>query len=194
AKSYKESKYEHVLRGKKPQVKYTTDKSRKITGKETIQEGKAGAELYLTMEIEHQKEREKDAEHHPLSIRELAEDIVQMDEGRGNIDYTIIPEYIDTVQLVVQDPNNGDILAMVGKQINEDGDIVDYDYGTLTATYVPGSSIKGATVATGYQQDVFEVGEVVIDEPLYISSDQPRASFFNTDSRVPVDDQRALMV
>ena len=193
-KSYLEFQYEDVLRGKKPQVKYTTDKSGKITGEETIQEGKAGDDLYLTIDIELQKELEKVAEHHLLAIRKLAEDIVQMDEGRGNIDYTIIPEYIDTVQLVVQDPNNGDILAMVGKQINEDGDIVDYDYGTLTATYVPGSSIKGATVATGYQQDVFEVGEVVIDEPLYISSDQPRASFFNTDSRVPVDDQRALMV
>lgn len=193
-KSYLEFQYEDVLRGTKPQVKYTTDKSGRIIGEETIEEGQAGDDLYLTIDIELQKELEEIAEHHLTGIRDLAEEIVEMDETRGDLDYTIIPEYIDTVQLVVQDPNNGDVLAMVGKHINEDGEIVDYDYGTLTATYVPGSSIKGATVATGYQHDIFDVGEVVIDEPLYISSDQPRASFFNPDGREPVDDQRALMV
>lgn len=193
-KSYLEFQYEDVLRGKKPQVKYTTDKSGRVTGEETIKEGKAGDDLYLTIDIELQLELEKIAEHHLTGIRELAEEIVAMDENSGDIDYTIIPEYIDTVQLVVQDPNNGDILAMVGKHINEDGDIVDYDYGTLTATYVPGSSVKGATVATGYQEDVLEVGETLIDEPMTFSGTDTVSSFFNRNDQVPVDDQRALMV
>lgn len=96
--------------------------------------------------------------------------------------------------LVVQDPNNGDVLAMVGKQINEDGEIVDYHYGTLTSTFVPGSSIKGATVVTGYQEDVLEAGEVMLDEPLRFSGDNPRTSFFNRNSQIPIDDQEALMV
>ncbi|CAM4173834.1 penicillin-binding protein 2 [Jeotgalicoccus halotolerans] len=193
-KSYLEFQYEDVLRGKKPQVKYTTDKSGRVTGEETIKEGKAGDDLYLTIDIELQLELEKIAEHHLTGIRELAEEIVARDENSGDIDYTIIPEYIDTVQLVVQDPNNGDILAMVGKHINEDGDIVDYDYGTLTATYVPGSSVKGATVATGYQEDVLEVGETLIDEPMTFSGTDTVSSFFNRNDQVPVDDQRALMV
>lgn len=193
-KSYLEFQYEDVLRGKKPQVKYTTDKSGRVTGEETIKEGKAGDDLYLTIDIELQLELEKIAEHHLTGIRELAEEIVAMDENSGDIDYTIIPEYIDTVQLVVQDPNNGDILAMVGKHINEDGDIVDYDYGTLTATYVPGSSVKGATIATGYQEDVLEVGETLIDEPMTFSGTDTVSSFFNRNDQVPVDDQRALMV
>lgn len=193
-KSYLEFQYEDVLRGKKPQVKYTTDKSGRVTGEETIKEGKAGDDLYLTIDIELQLELEKIAEHHLTGIRELAEEIVARDENSGDIDYTIIPEYIDTVQLVVQDPNNGDILAMVGKHINEDGDIVDYDYGTLTATYVPGSSVKGATVASGYQEDVLEVGETLIDEPMTFSGTDTVSSFFNRNDQVPVDDQRALMV
>lgn len=193
-KSYLEFQYEDVLRGKKPQVKYTTDKSGRVTGEETIKEGKAGDDLYLTIDIKLQLELEKIAEHHLTGIRELAEEIVARDENSGDIDYTIIPEYIDTVQLVVQDPNNGDILAMVGKHINEDGDIVDYDYGTLTATYVPGSSVKGATVATGYQEDVLEVGETLIDEPMTFSGTDTVSSFFNRNDQVPVDDQRALMV
>lgn len=193
-KSYLEFQYEDVLRGEKSQVKYTTDKSGKITGEETIEEGKAGDDLYLTIDIELQLELEEIAEHHLTSMRELAEEIVEMDEERGDLDVTIIPEFIDTVQLVVQDPNNGDILAMVGKHINEDGDMVDYDYGTLTATYVPGSSIKGATVATGYQEDVIEVGETLIDEPMTFSGTNTVSSFFNRNDQVPVDDQTALMV
>ncbi|CEA00021.1 Penicillin-binding protein H [Jeotgalicoccus saudimassiliensis] len=193
-KSYLEFQYEDVLRGEKPQVKYTTDKSGRVTGEETIKEGKAGDDLYLTIDIELQLELEKIAEHHLTGIRELAEEIVEMDEGQGDIDYTIIPEYIDTVQLVVQDPKNGDILAMVGKHINEDGDIVDYDYGTFTATYVPGSSVKGATVATGYQEDVIETGETLIDEPMKFSGTDTVSSFFNRNDQVPIDDQRALMV
>ncbi|CAD2073864.1 penicillin-binding protein 3 [Jeotgalicoccus coquinae] len=193
-KSYLEFQYEDVLRGEKPQVKYTTDKSGRVTGEQTIKEGKAGDDLYLTIDIELQLELEKIAEHHLTGIRELAEEIVEMDEGKGDIDYTIIPEYIDTVQLVVQDPNNGDILAMVGKHINEDGDIVDYDYGTLTATYVPGSSVKGATVATGYQEEVLQAGETLVDEPMTFSGTDTVSSFFNRNDQVPVDDQRALMV
>lgn len=193
-KSYLEFQYEDVLRGEKPEVKYTTDKSGRVTGEETIEEGKAGDDLYLTIDMELQLELEKIAEHHLTGVREMAEKIVQMDETNNDIDYTIIPEYIDTVQLVVQDPNNGDILAMVGKHINEDGDIVDYDYGTLTATYVPGSSIKGATVATGYQEDVLEVGETLIDEPMTFSGTDTVSSFFNRNSQVSIDDQRALMV
>src|SRR5699024_793105 len=193
-KSYLEFQYENVLRGEKPQVKYTTDKSGRVTGEETIKEGKAGDDLYLTIDIELQLELEKISEHHLTDIREIAEEIVEMDEENGDIDYTIIPEYIDTVQLVVQDPNNGDILAMVGKHINEDGDIVDYDYGTLTATYVPGSSVKGATVATGYQEDVLDVGETLIDEPMTFAGTDTVSSFFNRNDQVPVDDQRALMV
>lgn len=193
-KSYLEFQYEDVLRGEKPEVKYTTDKSGRVTGEETIEEGKAGDDLYLTIDMELQLELEKIAEHHLTGVREMAEKIVQMDETNNDIDYTIIPEYIDTVQLVVQDPNNGDILAMVGKHINEDGDIVDYDYGTLTATYVPGSSVKGATVATGYQEDVLEVGETLIDEPMTFSGTDTVSSFFNRNSQVSIDDQRALMV
>lgn len=193
-KTYLEFQYEDVLRGKKEQVKYSTDKSGKIIGQETVESGEPGDDLYLTIDIELQLELEELAEHHLTSLRELAEDVTARDAVTGSIDYTIIPEYLDTVLLVVQDPNNGDVLAMVGKQINEDGEIVDYHYGTLTSTFVPGSSIKGATVVTGYQEDVLEAGEVMLDEPLRFSGDNPRTSFFNRNSQIPIDDQEALMV
>src|SRR5699024_11722886 len=91
--------------------------------------------LYLSIYNELQLELEELAEHHLTSLRRLAEEITERNEVTGDIDYTIIPEHLDTVLLAVQDPDNGDVLAMVGKQIDDEGEIVDYHYGTLTSTF-----------------------------------------------------------
>lgn len=193
-KTYLEYQYENVLRGEKAQVKYSTDKSGKILKQETVKKGEPGDDLYLTIDIELQLELEEIAEHHLTSLRKMAEEVAARNNRTGELDYTIIPEYLNTVVLVVQDPNNGDVLAMVGKQLDENGEIVDYHYGALTSTYPVGSSIKGATVTTGYQNDIIEPGEVMIDEPLNFAGDDTKSSFFNRDSKVAIDDQEALMV
>ncbi|MHC0552414.1 penicillin-binding transpeptidase domain-containing protein [Salinicoccus sp. CNSTN-B1] len=158
-KTYLEYQYENVLRGEKAQVKYSTDKSGKILKQETVKKGEPGDDLYLTIDIELQLELEEIAEHHLTSLRKMAEEVAARNNRTGELDYTIIPEYLNTVVLVVQDPNNGDVLAMVGKQLDENGEIVDYHYGALTSTYPVGSSIKGATVTTGYQNDIIEPGK-----------------------------------
>ena len=193
-KTYLEFQYENVLRGEKEQVKYSTDKSGEIINQEVIKPGVAGDDLYLTIDIELQQELEELAEHHLTSLRELAEDAADRNAQNGDVDYTIIPDHMDTVVLVVQDPNNGDVLAMVGKKLNEEGEIVNFNYGALTSTYVVGSSIKGATVTTGYQNDVLEAGEFMIDEPLTFADGTSKSSFFNRDGGVRIDDQEALMV
>lgn len=194
-KTYLEYQYENILRGKKEQVKFTTDKSGEIINREVAKPGEPGDNLYLTLDINLQLELESLAEHHLTSLRNMAEEIQQRNNRTGEIDYTIIPEYLDTVVLVVQDPNNGDILAMVGKQLDEAGNIVDYHYGALTSTYTVGSSVKGATVATGYQNDAIQPGEMLIDEPLnFAGSSQNVSSFFNRSGQVSIDDQEALMV
>ncbi|KKK35508.1 penicillin-binding protein [Salinicoccus sediminis] len=193
-KTYLEFQYENVLRGEKEQVKYSTDKSGEIINQEVIKPGKAGDDLYLTIDIELQQELEELAEHHLTSLRELAEDAADRNAQNGDVDYTIIPDHMDTVVLVVQDPNNGEVLAMVGKKLNDEGEIVNFNYGALTSTYVVGSSIKGATVTTGYQNDVLEAGEFMVDEPLTFADGTSKSSFFNRDSGVRIDDQEALMV
>ncbi|WP_425473442.1 peptidoglycan D,D-transpeptidase FtsI family protein [Salinicoccus cyprini] len=194
-KTYLEYQYENILRGKKEQVKFTTDKSGEIINREVAIRGEPGDNLYLTIDIDLQLELEALAEHHLTSLRDMAEEIQERNSRTGEIDYTIIPEYLDTVVLVVQDPNNGDILAMVGKQLDDEGNIIDYHYGALTSTYAVGSSVKGATVATGYQNEVIEPGETLIDEPLdFAGGTQTISSFFNRTGQVAIDDQEALMV
>jgi len=193
-KTYLEFQYENVLRGEKEQVKYSTDKSGAIINQEVIKPGKAGDDLYLTIDIELQQELEELAEYHLTSLRELAEDAADRNARNGDVDYTIIPDHMDTVVLVVQDPNNGEVLAMVGKQLNDEGEIVNFNYGALTSTYAVGSSIKGATVTAGYQNDILEAGEFMVDEPLNFAGTPPKSSFFNRNSSVRIDDQEALMV
>ncbi|WP_434120850.1 peptidoglycan D,D-transpeptidase FtsI family protein [Salinicoccus roseus] len=193
-KTYLEYQYENVLRGEKEQVKYSTDKSGEIISQEVVKEGEPGDDLYLTVDIDLQLELEELAEHHLTSLRNMAEEIQQRNSRSGEIDYTIIPEYLNTVVLVVQDPNNGDVLAMVGKRLDDNGEVVDYHYGALTSTYAVGSSVKGATVAAGYQNDVIEAGETLVDEPLEFADGTTKSSFFNRDGKVAIDDQEALMV
>ena len=68
------------------------------------------------------------------------------------------------------------LLALVGKRLVKDPDTVrwevrDYAYGTFTSAYEVGSTVKMATVLTGYSEDVLSVGEVKIDETdLYCSN------------------------
>ena len=54
------------------------------------------------------------------------------------------------------DPKTGEILTMAGKQYVEirkrvNHSIEDFALGNITTSYTMGSSVKGATVLTGYQ-------------------------------------------
>lgn len=193
-KSYLEFQYEDILRGEKEEVKYSTDRAGRIISQEVVKDGKPGNDLYLTIDIKLQQELEKIAEYHLKEMRNLAEAAKERSDLNGDIKWDIRPEYLDTVTLVVQDPYNGDILAMVGKHINKDGDIEDFDYGTFAVSYVPGSSVKIGTVVTGYQNDVLQPGESQVDEPLVFADGTNKSSFFNRDNSYNVDDQHALMV
>ena len=83
----------------------------------------------------------------------------------------------------MMNPNNGEVLALVGKQVvtNEETgklEIWDYAYGTFTALHEAGSTVKMATLLTGYQEDAVQIGEMLIDEPLKIGSPF-KSSLFN---------------
>ncbi len=52
-----EYQYEDVLRGKKKEMKYTTDKSGKVTSSEVLNPGARGQDLKLTMDVDCSKRR-----------------------------------------------------------------------------------------------------------------------------------------
>ncbi|MFC3900832.1 peptidoglycan D,D-transpeptidase FtsI family protein [Aliicoccus persicus] len=193
-KSYLELMYEEVLSGEKEVIKYSTDRSGTVINQEVFDPGAPGDDIYLTIDIELQQELEDLAEYHLLQLRSIAERTAERNDAQGNIDYTIIPDHVSTVLLAVQDPNNGDILAMVGKQINDDGNIVEFDYANFTTTYAVGSSIKAAVIAAGYINDLYSPGHIVTDRRMVFQDGTSVTSLFNRNSVYDVTDREALMV
>lgn len=193
-KSYLELMYEEVLSGEKEVIKYSTDKSGTVIHQEVFDPGAPGDDIYLTIDIELQQELEAMAEYHLTQLRSIAERAAERNEVQGNIDYTIIPDYVSTVLLAVQDPNNGDILAMVGKQINDNGEIIEFDYANFTTTYAVGSSIKAAVITAGYVHDLYSPGHVMTDKRMVFQDGTSVTSFFNRNSVYDVTDRQALMV
>ncbi len=70
---------------------------------------------------------------------------------------------LDRAFVVMMNPKNGEVLSMAGKQlVNEDGQtkVNDFALGTMTSSYPMGSTVKGATVLTGYQTGAIQPGSV----------------------------------
>lgn len=174
-KSYLEYQYDDILKGKKKEMKYTTDKSGDVIDSKVINPGSRGDDLVLSIDIELQKKTEEYLEKQIDKLRS---------EGAKDMDNAMI---------VVQNPNNGDILAMAGKQIDKNGDLTDYDIGTFTSQYAVGSSIKGGTLLAGYQNDAIDVGDEMVDQPLEFAGGLKKSSYFNQDGKVTIDDKEALM-
>ncbi|APR60923.1 penicillin-binding protein [Staphylococcus condimenti] len=174
-KSYLEYQYESILRGKKKEMKYTTDKSGAITNTEVINPGSRGDDLVLSIDIDLQKK-----------VEDLLEKQINKLRGEG-------AKNMDTAMIVVQDPKNGDILAMAGKKIKPNGEMTDYDIGNFTSQYTVGSSVKGGTLLAGYQNGAIHVGEEMVDEPLHFQGGLTKRSYFNQNGKVNINDKEALM-
>ncbi|WOV88846.1 penicillin-binding protein 2 [Sporosarcina oncorhynchi] len=179
-RSYFEQQYEELLKGQKTIVKNIKDRTGRVIETKTVREGVPGKDLILSMDSELQEFLEE----------LLAEKLLEMkkDPKAGLLDRAFI---------VMMDPNNGEVLSLVGKRLVKDEDtgkweIRDYAYGTFTAAYEVGSTVKPATVLSGYSENVLSLGEVKIDEPIYISRTQKKASLFNQNGRVSVNDIQAL--
>ena len=174
-KSYLEYQYEDVLKGTKKQMKYTTDKSGRVISSEVLNPGSRGHDLQLTIDIDLQKKVESLLEKQISNLR-----------SQGAKD-------MDNALMVVQNPKNGDILAIAGKQIDKQGKLKDYDIGNFTAQYTVGSSVKGGTLLAGYQNKAINVGETMVDEPLKFQGGLTKRSYFNKNGHVSIDDKQALM-
>ena len=171
-KSYIEEHYEEVLQGQKSVVKNITDGKGLVIDVETVYEGKAGKDLVLTMDSEVQ-----------LAMEEIVgKRLLEYKQNAGT-------KYLDRAFFVMLDPNTGEVLSLVGKRLvkNEKTgkqEVVDYAFATFTTAYEVGSTIKPATVLTGYREGVVSIGETKIDEPLNIAGSATKSSVFNRYGRI----------
>lgn len=178
-RSYIEQQYEDILQGQKTVVKNITDGKGTVTETETVFEGQPGKDLVLTIDSEFQAKVESLVETKILELKK---------KNGSNL--------LDRAFVVVMDPNTGEVISMVGKQLGKDENgkqvVNDYAYGTFTTSYEIGSVIKPATILTGYDQGVLEMNERLVDEPIRIKGTKPKSSVFNRSSKILMSDLQAL--
>lgn len=175
--SYIESQYEDVLQGQKAKVKNITDKGGNIIESIPLTEGTRGRDLILTIDMDLQ-----------LAVDQIIEQELRAKKSYGNT------YFLDRAFVVMMNPNNGEILAMSGKQLakNEETgktEMQDYALGNITSSYTMGSVVKGATILTGYETGVLSPGEVKMDSPVKFKGTEPKKSW---KPMGPINDLTAL--
>ncbi len=156
--SYLEYQYEEYLRGTKATYRVLSNNTYEL-----LEEGKRGNDIVLTIDINLQK-----------YIEEMLAQEVLNAKSEPNT------EYYNRSFVVVSDPNNGEILAMAGKQVQEiDGvlKIVDYTPGIVTLPVTPGSVVKGASMLVGYKYGAIDIGEYQVDECIKIKDTPEKCSW-----------------
>ena len=156
--SYLEYQYEEYLRGTKATYRVLSNNTYEL-----LEEGKRGNDIVLTIDINLQK-----------YIEEMLAQEVLNAKSEPNT------EYYNRSFVVVSDPNNGEILAMAGKQVQEiDGvlKIVDYTPGIVTLPVTPGSIVKGASMLVGYKYGAIDIGEYQVDECIKIKDTPEKCSW-----------------
>ncbi|MEH7118191.1 penicillin-binding protein 2 [Neobacillus vireti] len=138
-KSQLEMQYEDVLHGNKSKVKNITDKTGNVIETETVFAGNKGKDLVLSIDMDLQMAVDKIIE----------EELWAAKKWPGT-------RLTDRAYVVLMDPHTGDVLAMSGKKIVRNSktgkaEMMDDALGTFTTTYSVGSTVKGATILTGYK-------------------------------------------
>jgi penicillin-binding protein A len=180
-KSFIEQYYEELLQGQKTVVKNVKDRTGKVVETKTIREGIPGKDLILTIDSE---------------LNAVLEDIVS--EKLLELKYGPNSQALNEAFLVMMNPKTGEILSLVGKRVARNKDtgkyeISDYSFGTFSGAYMAGSTVKMATLLTGYQEGGARIGEYKIDEMMQIARDKPKSSVFNRSyNRIALNDIEAI--
>ncbi|KQU16895.1 penicillin-binding protein [Bacillus sp. Leaf13] len=163
-KSYLEKQYEDVLRGQKTRVENVLSKG-EVIKTDTITEGQSGKDLVLTLDME---------------LQQIVEDIIERElrrtKAKGNT------YLLDRAFVVLMDPNTGEVLTMAGKQYARNSktgltEMNDFALGNITTSYTMGSSVKGATVYTGFQTGAISPGSAFFDRKLQLAGAPPKGSY-----------------
>lgn len=165
-----EYQYEQLLKGSRSVYNLSYDESG-LGVLNSLQLGQKGMDLVTSFDINWQLHAESVIE------RILLEH--QNDPFR---------EYFDTVNFVMLDPNNGDVLVMTSITLTENGFIYD-PLATITKAMPIGSAVKGAMVYIGLTEGVMQPNEVIIDQPIKIRDTPLKSSYINLGR---VNDQTAI--
>lgn len=151
--SFLEAQYEEVLRGQKAVVESIMTQSGSQTINREVDEriGQRGNDLVLTLDME---------------LQQVLEEAIEKEVTTGN------PYILDrSAYAVFMDPKTGDILAMAGYFDPHDREPETYadHIGAVNKVFEMGSSIKGASVLTGYQEGIISPGTQLNDRVIRLN-------------------------
>ncbi|MBT2736301.1 penicillin-binding protein 2 [Bacillus sp. ISL-7] len=164
-KSQLEWQYEDVLHGYKSKLKNVTDKTGNIIENHPVSKGKKGKDLVLSIDMDLQMKVD----------RIIEEELWAAKRYPGTF-------LTDRAYVVLMNPKTGEVLAMSGKKIvrnKQTGSVEMEDdaLGTFTTTYNVGSTVKGATILTGYKTGAIGPGTVFDDKGLKIQATPLKKSY-----------------
>ncbi|MFC0560708.1 peptidoglycan D,D-transpeptidase FtsI family protein [Halalkalibacter alkalisediminis] len=163
--SFLEAQYEAVLRGEKAVIERITNKTFEGPVHRQTNEklGKRGNDLVLTLDMELQQRLESilDSEMKKTGNQAFLQD--------------------RSAYVVLMDPRTGDILAMAGYLDSASVDDEDYadHIGNVTKAFAMGSTVKAASVLTGFQTGIIQPGDRFHDEPIHLPATPVKKSWTN---------------
>jgi penicillin-binding protein A len=165
-----ELKYEDILKGARSvfSLNYDTEGVGLLN---TVVEGAKGYDVITTFDLGWQ-----------LHAEEVAKRILDSHISNKN------RKYMDKMYFVVTEPQTGDVLVALGVRKTSSGYVVDSTM-TYTDAMVVGSSVKGATIYMGLNENVIRAGEIIRDEPIKIRDTELKKSYRNLG---PINDLSAL--
>ncbi|WP_026089214.1 MULTISPECIES: peptidoglycan D,D-transpeptidase FtsI family protein [Bacillus] len=154
-KSYLELQYEKLLQGKKEEQSFVSNRKGSVTDQSITKEGEKGKDVILTIDMELQQK-----------VEQIIEDELKKESSA------------DGAYVVMMNPKTGEIYSLAGKS-RKNGKIEDEAYGTIQNAYAMGSTVKGATVLTGYQTGAIKPGQTFLDAPIKLNGTPVKKSYKN---------------
>jgi len=155
-----EAQYENLLKGEAATYKVVYDNEGNPYVS-VVSNGSQGQNLRLTIDWELQE-----------ALNEAVEKELKSHTGYAN-------RFNKHIFMTLMDPNNGDIIAMVGKARDDDGDIYDYAAGNYLYAMEMGSTVKGGTIYMAFKNNLIQKGTVYHDAPIKIAGTATKSSWKN---------------
>lgn len=174
--AYLEKQYEGVLQGQRELKEVKLDRNGNVESIDTIQEGQKGNNIKLTIDLAFQD-----------GVNAILKKYFEADIAAGHAAYS------DGIYAVAIDPNTGAILALSGYEHDkETNQVRENALGTITNVFVPGSIVKGATLAAGWEHGAISGNQVLTDQPIQFADSSPIKSWFTDYGSRPITAVEAL--
>lgn len=161
--SFIEKSYEDYLQGKKAKYEITVDGKGNVTSKQEKSVGSKGQNVVLSINADFQAKVDEILQRNYQAL---------VDSGMA--------AYSPGIYAVAMDPNTGGILAMSGYYHEIlSNEIQENAIGTYINAFVPGSVVKAGTLTAGWQAEVINGNQTLLDEPIYLQGTAAKTSIFN---------------